>query len=200
MMCQVNTDQLRWSCHASALCSNFYYWRFGGLCYGACSMRRWSMWSHLWIIWCYWVSQALQLVDKGPLRRVFVFLRPSLSDKDIPRRNTIRRAILEKAQEAEEQICDKLKVCDVLYFSYCMLTLILESPWKSIIHLRCVDIWPWWPIPLSDLPLHRCTKGKSPGMGAQEWSDRLYPHRRWSFRCQYGQHPHPHSWPLQHKR
>ena len=47
------------------------------------------------------INKAFQLVDKGPFRRVLTYLRPSLSDKDIPHRQTLRNEIINKANLSE---------------------------------------------------------------------------------------------------
>jgi len=50
------------------------------------------------------INKAFQLVDKGPFRRVLTYLRPSLSDKDIPHRQTLRNEIINKANLSEARL------------------------------------------------------------------------------------------------
>jgi hypothetical protein len=54
--------------------------------------------------------KAFQLVDKDPFRRLLMFLRPSLSDKDIPHRQTLRKVIINKASVSEARVKQVLKV------------------------------------------------------------------------------------------
>ena len=61
-------------------------------------------------------DKAFQLIDKGPLRRLLTYLRPSLSDKDIPHRQTLRSAIINKAKLNEVRVKELLKVKP---FTYC---------------------------------------------------------------------------------
>ncbi len=56
------------------------------------------------------INKAFQLVDKGPFRRVLTYLRPSLSDKDIPHRQTLRNEIINKANLSEARLKELLKV------------------------------------------------------------------------------------------
>ena len=55
-------------------------------------------------------DKAFQLVDKGPFRRILTYLRPSLSDKDIPHRQTRRNAIVNKAKLSQVRVKEVLKV------------------------------------------------------------------------------------------
>ena len=52
--------------------------------------------------------QAFQLVDKGAFRRLLMFSRPSLSEKDIPHRTKIHQEILLRAHAAEVKVCEAL--------------------------------------------------------------------------------------------
>ena len=56
------------------------------------------------------INKAFQLVDKGPFRRVLTYLRPSLSDKDIPHRQTLCNEIINKANLSEARLKELLKV------------------------------------------------------------------------------------------
>lgn len=55
-------------------------------------------------------DKAFQLVDKGPFRRLLTYLRPSLSDKDIPHRKFLRNEIINKANLSEARLNEVLKV------------------------------------------------------------------------------------------
>jgi len=62
------------------------------------------------------INKAFQLVDKGPFRRVLTYLRPSLSDKDIPHRQTLRNEIINKANLSEARLKELLKVRPIASF------------------------------------------------------------------------------------
>ena len=62
------------------------------------------------------INKAFQLVDKGPFRHVLTYLRPSLSDKDIPHRQTLRNEIINKANLSEAQLKELLKVRPIASF------------------------------------------------------------------------------------
>ena len=55
--------------------------------------------------------QAFQLVDRGPFRRLLMYLRPSLTDKDIPHRNMLRKEILNRSKLVEARVKEELMVC-----------------------------------------------------------------------------------------
>lgn len=55
-------------------------------------------------------QQAFHLIDKGPFRRMLRFARPSLAEKDIPRRNTLKKEVLARALMVVERMASKLKV------------------------------------------------------------------------------------------
>lgn len=55
-------------------------------------------------------DKAFQLVDKGPFRRLLMYLRPSLSDRDIPHRQTLRNIIINKANLSKARLKEVLKV------------------------------------------------------------------------------------------
>lgn len=55
-------------------------------------------------------AQALSMVDRPSFRRVLKYLRPGLSESDIPTRNTIRKSILELAVGVRKTLCTKFKV------------------------------------------------------------------------------------------
>lgn len=56
------------------------------------------------------LSQAFQLIDKKPFRRLLSYLRPALGDKDIPHRTKLRGEILIRAKAVEKKIADVFKV------------------------------------------------------------------------------------------
>ena len=62
-------------------------------------------------------DKAFQLVDKGPFCRLLTYVRPSLSDKDIPHRQTLRNEIISKANLSEARLKELLKVRPIIYYS-----------------------------------------------------------------------------------
>jgi hypothetical protein len=55
-------------------------------------------------------DKGFQLIDRGPFRRLLAYLRPSLSDKDIPHRTALRKEILLRAEVAEAKVKAALQV------------------------------------------------------------------------------------------
>ena len=55
-------------------------------------------------------DSALQLIDKAPFHRLLRYLRPSLSEQDIPHRMKLRKEVLARAQQAEAQVKAALQV------------------------------------------------------------------------------------------
>ena len=55
-------------------------------------------------------GQAFRLVEKGPFRRLLMYLRPALADKDIPHRTFLQKEILKCAELVEAQIKTALQV------------------------------------------------------------------------------------------
>lgn len=55
-------------------------------------------------------DDAFQLIDKCSFRRLLMYLRPSLLDKDIPHRTKLTKEILEHAAQAEAMVKMALKV------------------------------------------------------------------------------------------
>jgi len=53
--------------------------------------------------------QAFCLVDRGSFRRLLKFCRPSLSERDIPHRQTLRAEILRRARIVEGTVRENLK-------------------------------------------------------------------------------------------
>jgi hypothetical protein len=49
-------------------------------------------------------------VDKKPFRDLLRYLRPSLTEKDIPHRTKIRKEVLKRAATAEDRVRDRLAV------------------------------------------------------------------------------------------
>jgi hypothetical protein len=56
------------------------------------------------------INKAFQLVDKGLFRHLLTYLQPSLSDKDIPHRQTLHNEIINKANLSEARLKELLKV------------------------------------------------------------------------------------------
>lgn len=50
------------------------------------------------------------LVEKSPFRRLLLYTRPSLGEKDIPHRTKMREEILKRKDVVEERLREKLKV------------------------------------------------------------------------------------------
>jgi hypothetical protein len=73
-------------------------------------------------------DEAFQLVDKGPFRRLLQYLRPNLSDQDIPHRTKVREEILARARSAVQRVKEKLEVC----LKYCTLNYVLITIGSSI--------------------------------------------------------------------
>jgi hypothetical protein len=48
-----------------------------------------------------YIIKAFQLIEKGPFRHVLTYLRPSLSDKDIPHCQTLCNETINKANLSE---------------------------------------------------------------------------------------------------
>ena len=57
-----------------------------------------------------YIIKAFQLIEKGLFCHVLTYLRPSLSDKDIPHRQTLRNEIINKANLSEARLKELLKV------------------------------------------------------------------------------------------
>jgi hypothetical protein len=53
--------------------------------------------------------QAFRLIERGTFRRLLKFCRPSLSEKDIPSRNTLRAEVLKRVHIAQERMREKMK-------------------------------------------------------------------------------------------
>jgi hypothetical protein len=55
-------------------------------------------------------DKALQLIDKGSFRRLLTYLRPTLSERDVPHRNKLHKEILLRAETAEARVKAALQV------------------------------------------------------------------------------------------
>ena len=55
-------------------------------------------------------DKALQLIDKGSFCHLLTYLRPSLSKRDVPHRNKLRKEILLCAETAKAQVKAALQV------------------------------------------------------------------------------------------
>jgi hypothetical protein len=56
------------------------------------------------------IFEAFRLIEQGSFRRLIKYCRPSLAEKDIPHRNTLRAEILHRAHLVENTVREKLKV------------------------------------------------------------------------------------------
>lgn len=56
------------------------------------------------------VSQAFQVVEKPPFHRLLKYLRPTLSNSDIPHHTKTRDEIMARAKIVMEQVKEKLAV------------------------------------------------------------------------------------------
>ncbi|KAF8799820.1 hypothetical protein BYT27DRAFT_7217371 [Phlegmacium glaucopus] len=54
-------------------------------------------------------DEAFQLVERDGFHSLLRYCRPSLSDKDIPKRKTVRAEVIRRAQLAEEKVLNALK-------------------------------------------------------------------------------------------
>ena len=79
------------------------------------------------------VFQAFQLVDKGAFRRLLMFTRPSLLEKDIPHRTKIHEEILLRARCAEVRVCKALaNVKGKVSFTFDTWTSDAQDPYLSV--------------------------------------------------------------------
>lgn len=77
--------------------------------------------------------QAFQLVDKGAFRRLLMFTRPSLSEKDIPHRSKIQKEILRRAEVAEGKVREALsKIQGKVSFTFDTWTSEAQDPYLSV--------------------------------------------------------------------
>jgi len=82
-------------------------------------------------------SQAFQLVDKQPFRRLLTYLRPALGEKDIPHRTKLRTEILSRALALEQKLSKVLKVS--YYWLGCVYLAIMLSDaghtWEGVLYI-----------------------------------------------------------------
>lgn len=60
-------------------------------------------------------DHAFKILDRPTFRRLLLYIRPSLQDRDIPHRTKLRQLILERAKDAE----DKVKAVLGVRFIFC---------------------------------------------------------------------------------
>jgi hypothetical protein len=78
-------------------------------------------------------DEAFQLVDKGPFRRLLQYLRPSLSDNDIPHRTKTRQEILDRTSFAIERIKKALAHVDSkISMTFDSWTSLVGDPFLSV--------------------------------------------------------------------
>jgi hypothetical protein len=78
-------------------------------------------------------DEAIQLVDKGPFRRLLQYLRPSLSENDIPHCTKTRQEILDRARLVVERIKDKLAHVDSkISMTFDSWTSLIGDPFLSV--------------------------------------------------------------------
>jgi hypothetical protein len=77
--------------------------------------------------------QAFQLVDKGSFRRLLMYSRPSLSEKDIPHRTKIQQEIILRAHEVEIKVQEVLaKIEGKVSFTFDTWTSDAQDPYLSV--------------------------------------------------------------------
>ena len=84
-------------------------------------------------------SQALSIVERPAFIRLLKYLRPSIKDSDIPVRNTIRKYILQLAEEVEDTLRTKFKVCTLPLIVFPNDTC-TENPQQALPDPRRLDI------------------------------------------------------------
>jgi hypothetical protein len=73
------------------------------------------------------------LVDKGAFRRLLMYTRPSLSEKDIPHRTKVHEEIIFRAQKAETQVCEALaKIEGKVSLTFDTWTSEAQDPYLSV--------------------------------------------------------------------
>ena len=77
--------------------------------------------------------KAFQLVDKGVFRRLLMYARPSLSEKDIPHWTKIQEEILLRAEVAEAKVRKALsKIKGKVSFTFDTWTSEAQDPYLSV--------------------------------------------------------------------
>ena len=71
-------------------------------------------------LWSFWtlltnIIEAFQLIDKGPFHHILTYLRPLLSDKDIPHCQTLHNRIIDKANLSKARLKKVLEVSPAIY-------------------------------------------------------------------------------------
>ena len=62
------------------------------------------------------IIKTFQLIDKGPFHHLLIYLQPSLSDKNIPHRQTLHNEIFNKANLSKARLIELLKVIFIACF------------------------------------------------------------------------------------
>lgn len=77
--------------------------------------------------------QAFQLVDKGAFRRLLIYTRPSLSERDIPHRTKVQQEILLRARGAEVKVSEALaNIKGKVSFTFDTWTSDAQDPYLSV--------------------------------------------------------------------
>ena len=78
-------------------------------------------------------DEAFLLLDKGAFRRLLIYTRPGLSDKDIPHRNKVREEILQRSKVVESRIHERLQALDGrISFTFDSWTAEAGDPYLSV--------------------------------------------------------------------
>jgi hypothetical protein len=72
-------------------------------------------------------------VDRGPLRHLITYCRPSLSDTDIPHCTTLHKEVLAHAKVVQQRVKEELKVCAYRVSSVPVHKSPLEYSWQGLI-------------------------------------------------------------------
>ena len=73
------------------------------------------------------------MIERGSFRRLLMFCRPSLSDKDIPHRHSLRAEILQRAEIAEWKVRENMKkVTSKISFTFDAWTSASGDPYISL--------------------------------------------------------------------
>lgn len=78
-------------------------------------------------------DEAFQLVDKGAFRRLLMYTRPSLSERDIPHRTKVQQEILLRARGAEVKVSEALaNIKGKVSFTFDTWTSDAQDPYLSV--------------------------------------------------------------------
>ena len=103
-------------------------------------------------------DEAFLLVERGSFCQLLRYCRPALSDKDIPKRKTVRSEIIRRAYLAEEMIQQKFAVrVHLIYLRLVADVHVIGFSGQSVLYLRCMDFKTWGPIHFCHRALHYCT-------------------------------------------